>query len=81
MICCAIVGLVMVALAACRGFVKGSVSRLSRARWALIALVAGLMLAGGAAWATSRRAHQGQSELAAMLLLHFCGKPPASPAV
>jgi len=80
MMCCAIAGLVMAALAASRGFAKGSIARLLPARWASIALVAGLALAGGAALAANRldRTHTAQPGLTAMLLTHICGEHSVS---
>jgi hypothetical protein len=82
MMCCAIAGLVMGALAACRGLAKGSIAGLSPARWAIIALASGLMLAGGAVLAANRldRSHIGRGGIAAILLLHICGEHSVSRA-
>ena len=82
MMCCAIAGLVMAALAAYRGLTKSAMARLSQARWAVIALAAGLVLAGGAGLAASGpdRSNPGQDGVAAILLLHICGEYSVSPA-
>lgn len=82
MICCAMAALVLAALAACRGFVNGSMAWPPPARWAIVVLGAGLLLASGATLAANRldRLHTERGGLAAVLLLHICGEHSVSPA-
>ena len=82
MMCCAIAGLLMAVLAAWRGAIKRALTRLPRAGSLAVALVAVLVLTGGAALAARRLdyAARGQADLAAILMRHVCGERPATPA-